>query len=74
MYPQVLFQNRKPDRIATLEEYRASGGYTALADVLKKFSYKDVRAVVLDALLLGRGGAAFPAGRKVMTVPDDAPF
>jgi len=74
MYPQVLFQNRKPDRIATLEEYRASGGYAALADVLKKFSYKDVRAVVLDALLLGRGGAAFPAGRKVMTVPDDAPF
>ena len=74
MYPQVLFQNRKPDRIATLEEYRASGGYAALADVLKKFSYKDVQAMVLDALLLGRGGAAFPAGRKVMTVPDDAPF
>jgi NADH-quinone oxidoreductase subunit F len=30
-YPQVLFQNRKPDRIATLEEYRQSGGYQALA-------------------------------------------
>jgi len=74
MYPQVLFQNRKPDRIASLEEYRASGGYAALADVLKNFSYKDVRAMVLDALLLGRGGAAFPAGRKVMTVADDAPF
>jgi len=74
MHPQVLFKNRKPDRIATLEEYRASGGYEALANVLKNFSYKDVRSVVLDALLLGRGGAAFPAGRKVMTVPDDAPF
>jgi NADH-quinone oxidoreductase subunit F len=74
MYPQVLFKNRKPDRIATLEEYRASGGYEALANVLKNFSYKDVRTVVLDALLLGRGGAAFPAGRKVMTVADDAPF
>ena len=74
MHPQVLFQNRKPDRIASLEEYRASGGYEALANVLKNFSYKDVRTVVLDALLLGRGGAAFPAGRKVMTVPDDAPF
>ena len=32
MYPQVLFQNRKPDRIASMEEYRASGGYEALAD------------------------------------------
>jgi len=74
MHPQVLFKNRKPDRIATLEEYRTSGGYEALANVLKNFSYKDVRTVVLDALLLGRGGAAFPAGRKVMTVADDAPF
>jgi NADH-quinone oxidoreductase subunit F len=74
MYPQVLLKNRKPDRIATLEEYRTSGGYEALANVLKNFSYKDVRTVVLDALLLGRGGAAFPAGRKVMTVADDAPF
>jgi NADH-quinone oxidoreductase subunit F len=74
MYPQVLFKNRKPDRIATMEEYRASGGYEALADVLKNYSYKDVRSTVLDALLLGRGGAAFPAGRKVMTVADDAPF
>ena len=26
-YPQVLLQNRKPDRIATLEEYQQSGGY-----------------------------------------------
>ena len=74
MYPQVLFKNRKPDRIATMEEYRASGGYEALADVLKNYSYKDVRSTVLDAMLLGRGGAAFPAGRKVMTVADDAPF
>lgn len=31
-YPQVLFRNRKPDRIATLAEYRQSGGYEALAD------------------------------------------
>lgn len=74
MYPQVLLKNRKPDRIASLEEYRTSGGYEALADVLKNFSYKDVQTMVLDALLLGRGGAAFPAGRKIMTVADDAPF
>ena len=74
MYPQVLFKNRRPDRIATMEEYRASGGYEALAHVLKNYSYKDVRSTVLDAMLLGRGGAAFPAGRKVMTVADDAPY
>ena len=26
-YPQILLQNRKPDRIATLAEYRQSDGY-----------------------------------------------
>ena len=30
--PQVLFKNRKPDRIATFEEYRAGGGYEALIE------------------------------------------
>jgi NADH-quinone oxidoreductase subunit F len=73
-YPQVLFQNRKPERIATLEEYQESGGYQALLHVLKNYSHKDVQEKVLDAVLLGRGGAAFPAGRKWMTVADDAPF
>jgi NADH-quinone oxidoreductase subunit F len=73
-YPQVLFQNRKPDRIATLEEYRQSGGYEGLADALSKSSHKEVQQVLLDAVLLGRGGAAFPAGRKLMTVADDAPY
>jgi NADH-quinone oxidoreductase subunit F len=73
-YPQVLFQNRKPDRIATLEEYRQSGGYEGLAEALSKSSHKEVQQVLLDAVLLGRGGAAFPAGRKLMTVADDAPY
>ena len=74
-YPQVLFQNRRPDRIATLEEYRASGGYQALdggRDTAR--SRREVQEIVLDAALLGRGGAAFPAGRKMMTIAEDAPF
>ena len=49
MYPQVLLQNRKPDRIATLEEYRQSGGYRALADVLTDYSCRDVRQAIMDA-------------------------
>ena len=73
-YPQVLFQNRKPDRIATLEEYRQSGGYQALADVIRNYTSKKVQEVLVDAILLGRGGAAFPAGRKLMTVADEAPY
>jgi NADH-quinone oxidoreductase subunit F len=73
-YPQVLLQNRKPDRIATLEEYRQSGGYQALADVIRNYTSKKVQEVLVDAILLGRGGAAFPAGRKLMTVADEAPY
>jgi NADH-quinone oxidoreductase subunit F len=73
-YPQVLFQNRKPDRIVTMEEYRQSGGYQTLIEVMRTYSYKDVQKVLEEAVLLGRGGAAFPAGRKLMTVADDAPF
>ena len=74
MYQQVLLQNRKPDRIATLDEYRQSGGYRALMDVLKDYSHKDVQQAVMDANLLGRGGAAFPTGMKLMSVADDASF
>jgi len=74
MYQQILLQNRKPDRIATLDEYRQSGGYRALTDVLKDYSHRDVRQSIMDANLLGRGGAAFPTGMKLMSVADDASF
>ena len=74
MIPLVLFKNRQPNRIATLEEYRAGGGYEALAAVLAKHSRADVQQMALDAVLLGRGGAGFPAAKKWMTVAENAPF
>ena len=73
-YPQVLLQNRRPDRIATLEEYQQSGGYQALTEVIRNYSHKDVHQVLDEANLLGRGGAAFPAGKKLMTIAEDAPY
>lgn len=73
MYPQVLFQNRKPDRIATLAEYEASGGYGTLGRMFRTRSPREVEQLVLDAALLGRGGAGFPAGKKWLAVREDAP-
>jgi NADH-quinone oxidoreductase subunit F len=74
MYPQVVFQNRKPNRIATIDEYRQSGGYQALTTALQKYSPKEVQQAVLDAGLQGRGGAGFPAGLKWKSVAENAPF
>ena len=72
--PQVLFQNRKPDRIATLDEYRHSGGYQALSEALQKGSPGEVVQKVVDANLQGRGGAGFPAGLKWKSVAAHFPF
>ncbi|MDQ6781171.1 MAG: NAD(P)H-dependent oxidoreductase subunit E [Candidatus Eremiobacteraeota bacterium] len=48
---------------SSLEEYRAAGGYTALARSLT-LGPPAVVAEVIAAKLVGRGGAAFPTGRK----------
>ena len=73
-YPQVLFKNRHADRIATREEYEASGGYKALRRILAEGGRNEVQAAVQEATLLGRGGAAFPMGIKLSTVAENAPF
>jgi NADH-quinone oxidoreductase subunit F len=48
---------------ASLDDYRAHGGYTALARALE-LGAEAVIAEVTASKLMGRGGAAFPTGRK----------
>jgi NADH-quinone oxidoreductase subunit F len=48
---------------SSLEDYRARGGYRALRRALELGPEGIIREV-LDSRLLGRGGAAFPTGRK----------
>ncbi len=73
-YTQVLFQNRHPNRIATMDEYRQSGGYKALEDVVLRGTPSDVIRVVGEAGLRGRGGAGFPASKKWQSVPEDGAY
>lgn len=47
----------------SLDGYRALGGYRALRAAVEMGPERVIREL-LDANLLGRGGAAFPAGRK----------
>ena len=48
----------------TLADYRQRGGYATLEKVLRQMKPEDVTREVTASGLQGRGGAAFPAGRK----------
>lgn len=55
----------------SLESYRASGGYTALTRAIA-LGPAGVIAEVTASKLMGRGGAAFPTGRKWESVSREA--
>ena len=66
----------RPDRKPpTLSEYRRSGGFDALDKALRSLSPEDVRNLITESNLRGRGGAGFPTGKKWSFVPQgkDAP-
>ena len=59
----ILFPHGISEGQENLEQYRKRGGYEALAKALK-LTPADVIKEVSEAGLRGRGGAAFPTGKK----------
>jgi 23S rRNA G2069 N7-methylase RlmK/C1962 C5-methylase RlmI len=57
MAEEVLFRNRRPERPATIDEYRQNGGYQALAEAVRRRSPEEVQQLVLASGLRGRGAA-----------------
>jgi NADH-quinone oxidoreductase subunit F len=58
-----------------LKGYQHAGGYSALRKVLAELGPNDVREVVKESNLRGRGGAGFPTGMKWSFMPtgEEAP-
>ena len=68
-----ILQDRQEHQTISLEEYRRDGGYQGLEEMLRNDSPDQIKKMVLDSGLEGRGGAGFPAGRKWQLLRDDAP-
>ncbi len=60
---RILSQNLNVDP-CSIDDYIASGGYTAIARVLQSVGPVDVIKEIKAAGLRGRGGGGFPTGRK----------
>ncbi|HRQ51451.1 MAG TPA: NADH-quinone oxidoreductase subunit NuoF [Agriterribacter sp.] len=69
---QNIHAGRQP---LSLKEYTTTGGYSALQQVLKNMTPKEVQQRVQESRLKGRGGAGFNTGMKWSFVPmgEDAP-
>jgi NADH-quinone oxidoreductase subunit F len=61
--PRIVSARFEYEDSFTLARYRATGGYDSLRRALRR-PPAEVHAEIRDAILLGRGGAGFPAGVK----------
>ena len=71
MFEKVLLRNADTPGAHGIDAYEASGGYRALASVLKNQSPDELIQLVKASNLRGRGGAGFPTGLKWSFVPKD---
>ena len=65
----LLKAKAKNGRPASIDDYRAAGGYAGLTRALKDLKSDDLIEIVKQSGLRGRGGAGFPSGMKWGFVP-----
>lgn len=68
----ILLKNRGIKNAVDLSVYKERGGYKALKLALSK-KPEEIREMVKEAMIKGRGGAGFPAGTKWGFLPKDDP-
>ena len=70
--PLLVLAGADTRDLTKLAEYRTVGGYEMLAKA-RKMEPKAVVDELIASNLRGRGGAFFPAGRKMSFIPTDSP-
>ena len=65
---KILFDHIDEPGLNTIPVYERFGGYQGLRQALT-MSREDLTASIMDSNIRGRGGAGFPAGRKISFLP-----
>jgi len=69
MSPTILFAGIDETGLNTLDVYKRRGGYEMARKALTEMTPEQVLDELLASGLRGRGGAGFPAGKKISFIP-----